>query len=166
MKVSNRKHLLHLSILILVGATFVILAAVSVKSIPVNQQAFKIESESFIFSQLNFSIDVPSDYVIEEKYSLVILKSNVGEIAISNNGTNFETIDQYLNDLGVKNHFSLTDKEDLVINSYPAAKLIIGKRVDYFIYATEWTVYTLSTDSEALYDDLDQIARSFRYIPQ
>jgi len=55
------------------------------------------------------------------------------------------------------------------INSLKAVRreVVLGtgeKRLVYDIYA-EGLIYTIFTDSPALYDDLDQIAKSFRYAP-
>lgn len=40
----------------------------------------------------------------------------------------------------------------------------IGDEKNYFIYVSD-SVYSFSTSDKSLYDDLDQIAQSFKYIP-
>jgi len=165
-KQSNKSKLFLLTIIIF--SFFVIfVAAKNFRSNYINIPQINPTKDNNLYnsSSQKFSVSIPSKFTIEDTYNLMILKNNIGTITVSSVGTNFESLDEYLIDLSIKNNFSLDNQERLTINSLPAIKLKIGSRLDYFIYGTEWTVYTLSTDSEALYDDLDQIVRSFKYTP-
>ncbi|KKR11039.1 MAG: hypothetical protein UT39_C0012G0061 [Candidatus Woesebacteria bacterium GW2011_GWA1_39_21] len=85
-------------------------------------------------------------------------------IYININGTNYSDLTDYLNDLEVKNKFTLTNKKDLIVASYPAITGMIEKDKFYYIYV-RGIVYSLSTKDVDLYSDLDLIAQSFRYTP-
>ena len=119
---------------------------------------------------LKFSIHKPSEYTVEEKYTSVTLKKKKQEISIDRTGTNFDTIDGYINDLASKNRLEIEHKEKISINNNKEAMIIDYRTINnnekiYIIYATDWTIFTLSASSKTLYPDLDQIARSFRYTP-
>lgn len=115
-------------------------------------------------SVMKFSIEIPENYQVEEKFTNVTIATPKGSIYINRTGTNFEKVEDYINDLGTKNHFTLTDKKILQINGLKTISGIIEKEKIYFIY-NDYAVYTLTAKSESLYSDLDQIAQSFRYIP-
>lgn len=101
---------------------------------------------------------------IEERFGRIIIKQPEGDIVVDSVGTNFEDINGYLNDLQEKNNFILSSKENIKINNYPVVRGEVQKERLYFIYPKKWIVYSLSTDSPQLYDELDQVAKSFKYI--
>lgn len=113
---------------------------------------------------MKFSISVPASYNVIEKLGAVTISTPNGKIYIDRNGTNFDNLEDYLEDLNQKNKTILSQKLNLKIDDLIVISGIIDKRKIYFIYKN-YFVYTLSTDSEALFDDLDQIAQSFNYIP-
>lgn len=120
---------------------------------------------------LKFAITVPSDFQIEERFTIVNLVNAEGEISIDRIGTNFDDLEGYLQNLVAKNKVLIINKNSYQIGSLNAISSIIrhpiSKRPDekvYFIYEDNW-VYSLSTSSPALFPDLDKIAQSFRYTP-
>ena len=128
-------------------------------------------SKNYTFSTLKFSINVPNDYRIDDKSISINLIKGKNEINIGRNGTNHQNIDNYLNDLGSKNKIVFVDRENLTIGNYDAIKTIIKHPISgdpdnltYFIYK-DYFIYRFSTSNKELFDDLDQIARSFRYTP-
>jgi len=125
------------------------------------------DNKTFSSSILKFSVDVPKNYQIEEKFTDVILTNNKADINISRTGTNFETVGEYIAELENKNSMVVTDKQSIasnIISGYINHSNGVQKKT-YFIYAGNWAIYTLSTASKELYSDLDQIARSFKYTP-
>lgn len=154
-----------LGLLVIIAGSFLVYEVSSKNEHATLGKSNSSSSRTTFTSNLNFSIDVPEDVKVDEGYTGVSLLYPEGKIIIGRTGTNYRTLDEYLSDLSKKNSFNLSNKESFEINSLPAAKLKVGNRLDYFIYGTEWTIYTFSTDSEALYGDLDQIATSFRYTP-
>lgn len=123
------------------------------------EQAKTIQSKN-----LKFSVEIPSDFEKQEKFTTVILNNNGNEIKISRVATNFENLENYLADLSNKNKFNLSNKENLSINDSVAIRGNTNDEKIYFIYRDGW-VFSISTDSNSLFDDLDQIAHSFHYIP-
>lgn len=131
------------------------------KVIPNNAEQSKTFKSS---SVLKFSIELPEGFKAEEKLGSVNIGSPEGQIYIDRNGTNFSNLADYLKDLEEKNRFILLDKKSLQINGLSAIAGQVGKEKSYFIY-TENVVYNLTAKTEALFDDLDQIAQSFKYTP-
>lgn len=130
-----------------------------------------IKEKIYRSKTLKFSIIVPSKFQVEERFTTILLKYNDELIQINRNGTNFENIEGYLNDLSKKNKITIQDERKTAINGLNA---IIGTlqypggpqngEKNYYLY-NNYAIYSISTPSEALFSDLDQIAQSFRYAP-
>lgn len=113
---------------------------------------------------LKFRLNLPNEYQVEDKLGSVTISSDRGEIFIDRNGTNFENLEDYVIDLEDKNKYPLTSKKNLIINNLEAITGL-GKNERIFFIYKEHFVYTISTTSKSLFNDLDQIAQSFRYTP-
>lgn len=119
---------------------------------------------------MDFYIVIPEEFKVDENFtSVIIVAGSEGKILIGRSGTNFDNLNDYLDDLNTKNRSQVIDSQSSSINEYAAVKqklvnedLQDSNRITYFIYVDGW-VYSLSTSSESLYDDLDQIAKSFKY---
>ena len=142
----------------------------SINPVPTPQPTNTAEqTKTFQSKNLKFNIDLPSKFEIQEKFTSLLLKSDNGEIVVSRVATNFDNLDSYIKDLSQKNKIEIMDNESKIINGLSS---IVGriKNVStqelkdkiYFIYSEGW-IYSLSTSSQSLYSDLDQIAKSFRY---
>lgn len=120
---------------------------------------------------LKITIDMPDDISGTEDLGTIILKKNnaEGTIKISTNGTNNDSIEGYLYDIGDKNHLQITDKKNITIHNLNGIVAMLHGYKDtdksYFFYPAPWTIYYLSTSSPVLFNDLDQIAQSFRFTP-
>lgn len=130
-----------------------------------NPRDYKI----FDSRSMNISFEIPSGSMLEDKFASVTIKKNNSEILISRNGTNFNELDSYLSDLHEKNRVMVIKSENLKIDGYESVKQMLSNksgeensRMTYFVFIKP-RVYILSTTSEDLYDELDQIARSFKY---
>lgn len=173
----SQKYNPHVLILLIVCGIFIALTLIVIEGgYRAKQDNNPPQANNNVFtSSINqFSVDLGKlNYQkINEDYNEVSIVRSEGTIQIGKIGTNFDTLNGYINDLMEKNDLLSEGREELFINGSPVIRTVIkfpvSKAKDqktYFVYPIEWTVYTLSTDSEALYDDLDQIARSFRYIP-
>lgn len=122
------------------------------------------QTKAFQSKNMRFSINVPLDFATQEKFTTLILTKNDNEIKISRVATNFDNLEDYLVDLSNKNKFTVLDSKKLIINEFSSVQGNINQERIYFIYADSW-VFSMSTTSEALFDDLDQIAKSFQYTP-
>lgn len=127
------------------------------------------ELKTFQSKFMKFSIDLPSNFSATDEPSRITIHGDEGQIYVNRNGTQFNDLDTYLAnfDQATKTKISLDEK--LVINYYEARERIssnpdIGIEKTYFIYVENF-VYKISTTSQSLYDELDQIAQSFRYTP-
>lgn len=125
-----------------------------------SEQTKKFQSSNV----LKFSIILPNTYEIEEKFGSVNISTSKGKILISQNGTNFENLKDYIKNSRNNLETRIQNKNTLEINGMESIFGNIDREKVYLIYK-DYTVYSLSTSSESLYDDLDQIAQSFRYAP-
>ncbi|MEK7518116.1 MAG: hypothetical protein AAB583_06260 [Patescibacteria group bacterium] len=121
---------------------------------------------------LKFTIDLPSKFQVEEKFTTVFMKNINGLISIERIGTNYTDLEGYLRDLESKNRILIANKEELKVNDLHGIRGTITHPIShnidekaYFIYVDKWMVFTISTSSPALFGDLDKIAQSFRYTP-
>lgn len=135
----------------------------------VNKQSNTPKYKTFKSEVINISIQLPQDYLIEEKLTHVELKKGNNSIGLDRNAHAFRTLKEYLDDADEKDKLEFTRViNEFEINSFPAVirdELRGGVKVRmYYIFTPDW-VYIFSTDSESLYPDLDQIAKSFRYTP-
>ncbi len=126
-------------------------------------------SKTFDSKTMKFTIQIPSKYTIQDNSLSVDLVLDNLKINITRNGTNFSNLSDYIKDFNSKRRFDLKVSKKESINGYDSlSRLIIlpdnTNQKSYYIYVDHW-VYSLSTSSEALYSDLDQIAKSFKYNP-
>lgn len=120
--------------------------------------------QEFKSSDLDFTVNYPHSFDIKEGVGGVILLNSGNELKISRHSTNHQNLTDYFRFLPNKPLDTLNNKRDLKINSYDSASGLIENRYIYYIYVDGW-IYILSTSNPDLYSDLDQIAKSFRYIP-
>lgn len=130
------------------------------------------ELKTFQSKFMKFSVDVPSGFRIKEELTFVDLEKNNAKINISKNSTNENNVYGYVKDFDKKRSgLSVEEEESVKVANLDSLKRIekfskgpITQQKVYYIYA-ENKAYSVSTSDLALYDDLDQIAQSFRYIP-
>lgn len=155
-------------VLVLAGGYFVANQSIIQKKILPTQSPSpsppSLELKTFQSKTMKFSIDLPDEFLAEEKLGSVTISTPEGEIYIDKNGTNFDSLEPYLKDLSLKNRFSLVDRKNLAINELSSISGTTGEEKTYFIYKNNM-VYTLNVKIKGLHDDLDQIAQSFRYTP-
>ncbi len=122
---------------------------------------------------LGLTFEYPPEYEVEEEFTnAVYLKHKNGTVEIHRLFSNLTNIEDYL--IGYDSHrtIEILDKQNLKIDGYNAVNRLekfsggpINEAKAYFIFIQNVAIYVFSTDDENLYDDLDQIARSFRYDP-
>ncbi len=118
---------------------------------------------------LDFTIQIPKDFNTEEGLTFVEFKKGDSSIGLGRVAHASASLSDYLSDLDEKNKTTkISEIKDLEINGYSVRvrdELRGREKVRlYYIFTPDW-VYVFSTKSEELYDDLDQIAKSFRYTP-
>ena len=128
----------------------------------------EIPEEREYVSELGFKIIIPNGYNIEEvnnSLKNVIIKKEINYeryLPI----TNFDNIISFVRYLETKNNIKIKIENKLKINNYESAKGLIkypisGRELKrtFFIMPDNWVVYTFSTSSPELYEDLEKIVR-------
>ena len=127
-------------------------------------------TKTFQSKNLHFSIQVSPNFQIKDDDTSVDLVSSDGQISIVRNGTNFNDLNSYISNFDSKRKLVSSNIKKVTINGFEALSRIVKfteegvEQKSYYIYINN-NVYILSTTSESLYDDLDQIANSFQYTP-
>ena len=134
-----------------------------------NSAQYSSQTRTFQSKNLQFSILIPKTAEIKEGQTYVDIKIDQMLVDVTRNGTNFSSLEEYTKDFDAKNSVDINKMEPSIINGYNVISrqetANNTKHKIYYIFTTDGWVYTLSTSSESLYDDLDQIAQSFRYNP-
>ena len=135
------------------------------------QVQFPVNDRWYNSSILKFSILVPAEYTIEDQQITVTLTKNNEKITIIRNGTNYQSLEEYLKNSDLKLDLKIEQEDELEINGIKSVKRVEyftkgqkNRHKIYFLFKNN-AVYGISTDSESLFSDLDTIALSFHYIP-
>ncbi|MBP9716866.1 MAG: hypothetical protein KBD51_02880 [Candidatus Levybacteria bacterium] len=164
----NQKKLILVSIivaLLLVGATAYFKPEILNGLLNQSQSQ---STKAFESKYLKFTVDLPGNFKALDESSMIVISSEWGEIYIARNGTQFNNLREYLDEFD--RNTSLNFSEDLVmIDNYEAvlrkltnSDIENGQENIYFIFV-ENSVFKISTTEEALFDELDLIAKSFKY---
>src|SRR3989344_9093796 len=102
MKKHNNLYVILALAVVLIGGVFVLTkiyqTSPSTKILPITQP----QTKTFQSNNLNFSLERPINYTIEEKITTVLIKSGDREIILSRGATNFGSIEDYVKDLAQK----------------------------------------------------------------
>lgn len=130
------------------------------------------EIKKFNSKFLKIFFSAPSGYGISENGNHISINNNFGEIIISRRGTNSNTIEGAVFEISDRGTMQVTNKQKMKINNIDVISCNIKSLVSdepeskgYYFYPVPWTVFSITTNDAELFDDLDQIARSFRYEP-
>lgn len=155
-------------VVIFVGATIMALGSGNLyKNISNNQQT---SNRIYKSKTLKFSLLIPNKSDVVEGQTYVDITINGFLLDIVRNGTNFKSLKEYVKDFDTKKRISVSEEKSSTINGYQSISRIeeniatSKKQKIYYVHVDNW-VYSLSTSSEELFDDLDQIAQSFKYTP-
>ena len=121
--------------------------------------------KTFQSETMNFSIEIPQSFQTEEKFGSVTIKNGSGIILIMQNATNFDNLKEYIKNSKNNLENRIAGREDLVINNQEATSGFLENNEKIYLIYADNTVYIISTKSQPIYSDLDQITQSFRYIP-
>jgi len=125
--------------------------------------------KTFQSKLMKFSISAPYSFQIDEKQTGIILNSNHKSIIVARSSTEAQNIKGHVDNIMKHNNTILSGEKRLKIDNYEA----ISGAINYndnesekiiYIFVDGW-IYDISTSSPELFDDLDQIAKSFRYTP-
>lgn len=171
----KNKSILLVTVLILIVSTIYLINKIYSKTskilAPINtlQPSMSQSSVNFKSDLLEFTIQVPAGFSIDEKGNRVTLLNSDKLILINRSSTNFEDMISYLEDLDSKNKVQVIEQVEKRINDYEVAfrqiRYLSGVVEKHYKIFIDQRIYTLSTTDKDLYDDLDQIAQSFEYTP-
>ncbi|OGE38420.1 hypothetical protein A3F00_04005 [Candidatus Daviesbacteria bacterium RIFCSPHIGHO2_12_FULL_37_11] len=128
------------------------------------------QTQTYQSISLKFSISIPTSYTSQEGNTYTDIMRDSSVIQIIRNGTNTQSLSEYLSDPTYKKNTTISNPNQFEIGDYQAVSRLEtqntsgSKQKVVYIYIDGW-VYSLSTSSESLYDDLDQIVKSFKYTP-
>lgn len=173
-KSNNKYNILFLVIIIFVAViVYVSYKANYLKKVTINSSnAPTIVLHKYTSNNKKISFTFPEGYDIDDAYNSISLKKNNQYITLDGIGTNYTNLTGYLDSLERRNRIQIEDRQEVLINGRKVVKARIQHPISkssdtfsYFFYPEEWTVYSISTDSIDLKDDLDKIAQSFTYTP-
>jgi hypothetical protein len=128
------------------------------------------QSNTHTSDTLDISFVLPENYTITESGNFITLILDHDVINIDRIGTNYSDVTNHINALEKKNNLNIINRK-IIAGKYDIIRTNIinpNNREDdelvYFIYPDQWTIYTLSTTSPELYDDLEEIVQSFEYL--
>lgn len=133
-----------------------------------NSQNEVDKATTFESKYLEFSVSLPIGFQAIDETSRITINSSNSQISVTRNGTQFKNLDGYIKDFDSKRKLTAKDIENTTINGHESLSREVMfpdqnyTQKSYYIYVNN-VVYVLSTNTQALYDDLDQIARSFKY---
>ena len=128
--------------------------------------SFDLDNETYKSDILNFMINLPANFKVSDTGITLVLKNSNGEVSIIRNGTQYDDLKSYLVAQDLDSNYVIQD----VVNMKVDGLTVVARTESYgdknikfyYVYAPN-SVYILSTSSEDLYDELDQIAKSFKY---
>lgn len=123
------------------------------------------QSHTFTSSPVmgSFTITIPEGFEVEEEFGTLKLISSKGEIRISQNGSNFDNLNDHIEHMEQSNRVSFVDETKYTLRELEAQKGFINKQKTIFIYSN-FNVYSISSNNLDLYDSVDHLAQSF-YLP-
>jgi len=120
--------------------------------------------ETYSSNHLGIQLTIPAEFTIKNTGISLVLSKDKNTIVIGRSGSFFDNLDMHIDSLIKKNHLTLSQIDYDPIQSYESIAGYINAEKIYFIYVDS-LVFSFSTSSPELYDDLDQIVQSFKYIP-
>lgn len=168
----NYQYLILLSISLTILITFIYFHFTANNKDRVTQTNSETKLLTYTSQNKKVSFLYPPDYQIEEIYNDISLIKGISQISIYSIGTNYDNLQDYLNGLERMNKLNIVERYPSQINNIKTIRAVIKTPVNnnpdsytYFFYPTEWTVYSISTDSKELRNDVDKIAETFIYNP-
>ena len=118
----------------------------------------------FHSDSLNIFLNIPTNFEIQDKLIDVVLRSGEGKIVIGRSGTNYSSLQEYWVNQPQTNKDGISQEKWLTIDGYEAVSAQLHNTRLYKIFI-DGIIFTIETENPELYDDLEQIAQSFRYTP-
>lgn len=126
--------------------------------------------EEYISDGMDLTIQLRKDFDVKDQTTRLLISNESGLIIITREGTQFETLDLYISNLNQLNKLKDISSKDTIINSFPAKMRFVEELENNHVFKSndvlvQSRIYSFTTEDKSLYDDLDQIAQSFKYTP-
>lgn len=127
---------------------------------------FRASAEPKVYRSdvLKFSITYPVNLVPSEAINRVDLKKGDDVVTIETQGTQFSSVDDYVEDF-ISKRTNISAKNIAHVPPFVELTEIQGKVRRVYFVVENFKTYTFSTNDPALFSDLDNIAKSFRILP-
>lgn len=168
----HKKHHYNIVVIVLLSIIllFVLLMFTFYRAEMQNNSNLSENTREHISPTMNFSISYPAFFELNDNGIEVSLKNEEGEIEIVRNGTTDMKPESILSNFdGMRNPISVISSQNNSLSGYTGIlrqeeypNLGVSKKTQYIFLPG--TMFVLSTSSENLYDELDQVAQSFRYL--
>ena len=112
---------------------------------------------------LDFKVILPSGFNVESQSVSVALENSIGTIRILRSASLYDNLEEHITDQRVNIKTRLSMMERLSIDGNEAVRGYFDDEKTYIVQING-LVYSFSTSSPELYDELDQIAQSFEYL--
>lgn len=125
-------------------------------------------TKDYASQDFKMTLKVPGNFEIEDSFPIFYLKNGTQMIEIIRNGTNFENLNDYLQDFDSKRSVKEVNTVEENISDYSVVSRETVdegsglKQKSYYLYTDNY-VYIFSTSDEILYPVLDQMVQSFEY---
>ncbi len=164
-------------IIILVSSTVLVFIFLVLSTL--NQRAFsgyndsgsgKKLTDKMVYTSIpmRFEVEVPTEFEVEETELTISVKDNLGEILISRNGTEYDDLKDHLEFGAQMNGLEIISLTWSIIDGHESINTVAesDEGQEYYLQyiKVQDTVYAFSTSHPNLYDELDQIAQSFKYL--
>ncbi|QQS43485.1 hypothetical protein IPM65_05020 [Candidatus Roizmanbacteria bacterium] len=127
------------------------------------------EVEHFTSENLEISFDAKTPVLMKDLWTNVVLDYDGKEIVIGRSGSDYQSLREYLDHLIEINHLDAISQEEITIDDSPGIILFThttdGDYPTYYVIKDGW-VFSLFTVHPELFDDLDMVAKTFRYHPE
>lgn len=127
----------------------------------------KENSQEFVSNVLGFSVIIPEGFLVKSKVTTVVIYQGGSKLSINRVANNFNNLTDHINTLKRNNKLTFrnlvksesSNPEEMIID------IIEGDVIEksYFIYFSPW-VYSISTTEPELYDELEEVVASFKYL--
>lgn len=137
-----------------------------------DEEANKLSELTKDYYSKNFKMKIasPGNFQVEDNFPIFVFSNGLKKIDIARNGTNFNTLAEYIKDFDIKRKVREVNRQEKTINNYPVLEREIAydgkdsQQKSIYLYIDNY-VYIFSTSDESLYPILDQIVESFEYKP-
>lgn len=136
-----------------------------------NMNAAPITHTAYYSNDVDATVTIPSNWKAVEVITFVSFLTPEGKIELRRNPTNFNTLEEYIRENDSKRGIKGEQERQLTVAEYPAVQRMeefkgvsASRQKIYYLFVNKW-IYTVYSNDQALFDDLDKIAYSFKYTP-